>query len=217
MTRLRPDVRRRAQARRAATEREILDATERLLEVRTFRDLTIADVMAEAGATRTAFYRYFPDLGSLLLRRLGEVNVEMEEARDRWLAESDDPVGSLLDSARAFAGIFHRHGRLLLALAHAASGAPEVDTAWRALVDGFTAITAARLAALCRRGLCVLDDPAEMTRALVCMTEHYLLDTFGRGSRVPVERAAACIALVWERTLFAGARAPAAAGPLPEG
>lgn len=207
MTHLRPDVRRRAQARRAATEREILDATERLLEVRTFRDLTIADVMAEAGATRTAFYRYFPDLGSVLLRRLGELNLEMEQARDRWLAESEDPAGSLLDSALAFAGIFLRHGKFLLALADAASGAPEVDTAWRALVDGFTEITLVRVGALCRRGLCSLDDPGEMTRALVLMTERYLLETYGRGTGVPVERAAACIALVWERTLFAPAPA----------
>jgi AcrR family transcriptional regulator len=189
-----------------ATEQAILDGTEHLLASRKFRDLTISDVMAEAGATRTAFYRYFPDLESVLLRRLADVNAEMERARDEWLAESDDPTASLHDASLSFARIFHDHGRFLLAFADAATGAPEVDAAWRALVEGFTGITAARVEALCARGLASLPDPVETTRALVLMTESYLLETYGRGRDVPVERAAECIALVWQRTLFVRAR-----------
>jgi AcrR family transcriptional regulator len=212
VTHRRPDVRLRAVARRQATEQSILDATERLLADRMFRELTIAEVMAEAGATRTAFYRYFPDLESVLLRRLAEVNQLMEEARDEWLAESDDPAASLLDAALSFAGIFREHGRFLLALADAATGAPEVDVAWRGLVEGFTSITTDRVRALCRRGLSALRDPDEITRALVLMTERYLLETYGRDRHMPVERAAGCVALVWQRTLFLPAPAPAGVG-----
>lgn len=203
MPHTRPDVRRRAQARRASTEHEILEATERLLSDRMFRELTIADVMAEAGASRTAFYRYFPDLESVLLRRLADVNVQMEEARDRWLAESDDPVGSIYDAALGFATIFRQHGRFLLAFADAATGATDVDAAWRSLVEGFTEVTSGRVRSLCERGLCRIDDPDEVTRALVWMTERYLLETYGRGSGVAARRTAGCIALIWQRSLFA--------------
>jgi AcrR family transcriptional regulator len=195
-------VRRRAQARRAATEKEILEATERLLSERMFRDLSIADVMAEAGASRTAFYRYFPDLEGVLMRRLAEVNLEMEAARDRWLAESEDPVGSIYDAALAFAEVFAEHGRFLLAFADAATGALDVDAAWRGLVDGFTSVTLERVERLCGRGLCSLEDPAEVTRALIWMTERYLLETYGRGRSIAVDRAARAITTVWQRTLF---------------
>lgn len=158
--------------------------------------------MARSGLTRTAFYRYFPDLETVLRRGLADVNRELGAASELWLAESADPQGGLLPAAIAFTAVFRDHGRLLLASADAATGAPELEATWRALVDGFTARTLRRVEDLCGRGLCSIDDPAETCRALVWMTERYLLETFGRSRRVPVGRAAGAIALIWRRTLF---------------
>src|SRR5919201_485119 len=57
----------RRRRRREESEREILEAAERLLRERPFRDLTVDDLMASAGQSRTAFYRHFSDRQELLI------------------------------------------------------------------------------------------------------------------------------------------------------
>ena len=66
----------------AADDRQelLLDTVERLLADRSFRDLTVADVMAEAALPRTTFYRYFPDLESILLLGVARVSEELGDA-----------------------------------------------------------------------------------------------------------------------------------------
>ena len=61
-------------------EKAILDATAILLNSRPFRDLTVEDVMTAAGLGRTAFYRYFPDLESLVVRLMGRLVEEFRAA-----------------------------------------------------------------------------------------------------------------------------------------
>jgi AcrR family transcriptional regulator len=198
-------MRRRAQVRRAETAQAIVDAADRLLCAHSFRDLTIADVMAEAGLGRTAFYRYFPDLEALVVSRLAEIRASLEWARDQWILEfgaSPGPESDLLAAASAIAEVFRLHGPWLLACADAATVNPEADAAWRGLVDDFCASTLEGVEGLCAAGLCVLDDPAETTRALVLMSESYLLEAFGRGRDVTLERAAEVLAMIWRRTLF---------------
>src|SRR5919202_868489 len=51
----------RRRQRRQDAEREILEAAERLLRQRRFRDVTVDDVMAATSQSRTAFYRFFAD------------------------------------------------------------------------------------------------------------------------------------------------------------
>ena len=208
-------MRRRAQAHRAETVQAIVDATERLLRDRSFRDLTIVDVMAEAGLGRTAFYRYFPDLESVLLLRLGDIRTALETARDDWLVESGGTAGpesDLLAGASAFVEVFRRHGTWMLACADAATLNADADGAWRALIDGFWTSTRDGVEGLCARGECAVEDPAETTRALVLMSESYLLEAFGRGRDVTIEQASEVLSRIWRRTLFG---APATTVMLP--
>ncbi len=208
-------MRRRAQVRRAETAQAIVEAAGRLLCERSFRDLSIADVMAEAGFGRTAFYRYVPDLESLVVSRLTEISASLEAARDEWILEfggSPGPDSDLLAAASAIAEVFRVNGPWLLACADAATVNPQADAAWRGLVDGFCSSTLEGVEGLCASGVCVLDDPAETTRALVLMSESYLLEAFGRGRDVTLERAAEVLAMIWRRTLFG---APAGTVMLP--
>ena len=68
----------------------------------------------------------------------------------------------------------------------------------QAFTDGYTEF----IAELCRQGLSRIDRPEQTARALVGMTERYLLDTYGRGPAVEVDVAAATLAEIWQRTLF---------------
>jgi AcrR family transcriptional regulator len=186
--------------RRSSNERAILDAVEGLLDDRGFHDVTVEDVMASTGLTRTAFYRYFPDLESMLLKRMAEVTTEIRAAADQWLAADADPVASMTTSSLALAVVYRQHGRLLLAFSDAATAGDRVGVAWRDTIEAFIDLCVDRIASL---GVDVGDVP-ETGRALVGMIERYLLDTYGRRRDVPVpvETAASTIALIWRRTLF---------------
>ena len=188
--------------RRAAIEQAILGATEVLLEDRAFRDLTVEDVMGRAGMTRTAFYRYFPDLQAVLLRQLLQVRDELGAAADLWLAGDADPTAGLLVASTALAVLFEDHGRLLLALADAAAGSPDVEVAWHATVQSFVEPVHRRIVELQRRGLAQVADAGQTAAALVWMTERYLLESFGRSRSVAVDVAADTLATIWRRALF---------------
>ena len=100
MTPTRTRTRAAAQQRRAATEQAILDATEALLETRPYRELTVEDVMEAAGLSRTAFYRYFPDLETVVLRHMAGIADEIALASYHWLT-AEDPDAQLVDAACA--------------------------------------------------------------------------------------------------------------------
>jgi AcrR family transcriptional regulator len=193
--------RERARDHRASVEAAIFLAVETLLEDRAFRDLTVEDVMTAAGMGRTAFYRYFPDLESVLLRRLAQVDVELEEASDRWLHPDSEPESGLADAALALAEVFKVHAPLLVALADAAASG-ELDQAWRATVEGFVGPAIERIEQLCERGRCALERPDQTARALVWMTERYLLESYREDRGFDPGLAAQTLAQIWHRTLF---------------
>lgn len=199
----RTDRRAQLRRRREAIEQAILDATEALLADRPFRDLSIEDVMARAGLTRTAFYRYFPDLEAVLLRHLLHAQGELGQAADLWLNIDVDPREGLLPAATALAEVFCQHGRLLLALADASAGSPDIEQAWHTAIQSFVAPVQARIEGLHQQGLCQIADPAQTAIALVWMNERYLLETYGRGPGLPIPEAAQTLATIWRRTLFA--------------
>lgn len=202
MAPIRTDRRTEVRRRRAAIEQAILDATEALLGDRPFRDLSIEDVMARAGLTRTAFYRYFPDLEAVLLRHLLHARGELGQAADLWLSIDVDPREGLLPAATALAEVFYQHGRLLLALADASAGSPDIEQAWHSAIQSFVAPVQARIEGLRQQGLCQIADPAQTAIALVWMNERYLLETYGRDQGLPIPTAAHTLATIWRRTLF---------------
>ncbi len=189
---------RRARERRIAAERTILDATEALLAEREFRDLTVEDVMASTGLTRTSFYRYFPDLEGVLLRWLAELGDELRRTADSWL--QDPSTG--LEVGVEFVVLYKEHGRLLLAFEQAAGAGTEIDGAWRSVLEAFSQRYAEFITDLCHQGLSSIEHPAQTARALVGMTERYLIETYGRGPAVDVDVAATTVAQIWQRTLF---------------
>src|SRR3954454_16128269 len=68
------------------TEREILDAAERLMRERPFREVTVDEVMRHTGLKRPAFYAHFRDRQDLVLRITQLIGAELFEMTDRRLA-----------------------------------------------------------------------------------------------------------------------------------
>jgi AcrR family transcriptional regulator len=200
MNATRPRSRTAAQERRAATERAILSATEQLLEKRPFRDLTIEDVMVDAGLSRTAFYRYFPDLESVVVRLMGQLVNELRAASAGWLA-SDDPATQAHDSLLGVATVYRDHGRLMQAFNDAAGAGPDLRELWAGTLGELIAPLVEHTQALIGLGRADVDHSAETIRALAVATDRYLLDVYWKYSHVPVERPTEVLEQMWMRTL----------------
>jgi TetR/AcrR family transcriptional regulator, ethionamide resistance regulator len=194
------------EARREANTRSILDALEQLLVIRPYGAIRVEDVMQVAGMTRTAFYRYFPDLEAVLLAWLVELRAEFFEAANLWLLPDADPEGAILPATTGLAEVWARHRRLLGAVADANTSGSRVQAAWHQLVEGFIGPVEQRLEAIAAQRPAVLEYPAETARALVWMNERYLLETYTRDRDVPVEVAGATLAQIWQGLLFSGGR-----------
>jgi len=190
--------------RRADRQTLILRTVESLLADRSFRDLTVEDVMRQAELPRTTFYRYFTDLESILLHGVAEIADELNEASTLWYAAVGDPAAALGPAATGLVEVYQRHGRLLLAFSDAAAIAPEVEQAWHAAIEGFVEQTTNRIRHLQQSGDTEVPDAREIARALVWMTERYLHETYGRGSGTPTSAAVETIVTIWRRTLFHG-------------
>jgi len=189
-----------AQLRRVATEQAILDATEDLLEFRSFRDLTVEDVMEVAGLGRTAFYRYFPDLESVVLRHMAGIADEIHAASRDWLL-ADDPDAQLVDSGLRIAAVYRDHGRLMQAFSEAAGAGPLVHDAWRGVLDSLIDPGVAHLEALIARGRAECAYPAETIRALSVLIDRYLLDIYGHTAAVDITEPVAVLMQIWRRSL----------------
>ena len=84
-----PSVTRKPQAkrqeRREQIERQLLDATERLMaDGASFTELSVDRLATEAGISRASFYIYFEDKGHLLRRLAGQVFDDLADAAERW-------------------------------------------------------------------------------------------------------------------------------------
>jgi AcrR family transcriptional regulator len=177
----------------------IIDATNRLLAERRFRDLTVDDVMAEAGLTRTVFYRHFESIASIVLGLLNDLlagvlaDVEASDPRDR--AQLRRQLALAVDT-------FREYGPLMLALDEAAHHDDQVEQASGALLDHTVEITAELL----RRGIAQGHTPplpvVEVARALTAMNRGYLLDLLAHDLDFDREAAVEALWTVWASTTW---------------
>ena len=209
MTVGRPARRRR---RPEEAERAILAAARSFLERNPFREMTVERVMARTGLSRPAFYAYFRDRYELVARVLEGIGGLLFAVDRRWLVgaeESREEARLVLAVAlRRGAETFVRYGPVLRAISEAASQDERLEEVYRyGLIERLIGSVAARVERDRKRGLAPKGvDPEEMARALVLMTERYLLDAFGkpedRPSREKTEAVVETLVAVWASTLY---------------
>src|SRR3954453_23983797 len=92
--------------------REILDAAESILAERSFRDLSVDELMARTGMRRSSFYHYFRRLGEVAIALMRGFQGEMRGAAAPWLQAGVevDPVEAAEGAIGSRAAIFARHG-----------------------------------------------------------------------------------------------------------
>jgi AcrR family transcriptional regulator len=189
--------------RRAEAERQIADSARNLLATSRFREVSVDDVMAGTGLTRTAFYRYFPDLETLLQRLLAEAREELTLSAGGWLGGTgDDAPLALAETVTDFVAAYGRQGRVLRAVMDAAAGDSDIEAAYHDLVYGFIDAVTARIEADQATGLCRGLDPRATAEALVWMTERYLAETLGRDGHADPGVIGRTLVAIWQRALY---------------
>ena len=137
-----PSVTRKPQAkrqeRREEIERQLLDATERLMAAgASFTELSVDRLATEAGISRASFYIYFEDKGYLLRRLTGQVFADLTEAAERWWSVADrrDPA-DVLAAMTAIVAAYRRRQPLLVALNEMSAYDPQVGATYREILTG---------------------------------------------------------------------------------
>jgi TetR/AcrR family transcriptional regulator, ethionamide resistance regulator len=180
------------QNRQESRER-IVRAAERLVRKRSYLELTVDEVMSEAGLGRTIFYRHFDDLGDLLMRSSREAIEELFEAQSSLVAARP---GDIRGALRAAAEVYQRHGPLLRCVSEAAAVDERIAEGYTAMRERFDAFAEQSLRELLSDG--GHADLAETARALNLMNETYLTEAFGREPRVSGETAVRTLAEIWD-------------------
>jgi AcrR family transcriptional regulator len=210
---------RRRRRRPEEAERAILAAARAFLEQHPFREMKVESVMARTGLSRPAFYAYFDDRYDLVTRLLEGIGGLLFALDRRWLV--GDPGAGRAESVRILreglvggAETFRRYGPVLRAISDAASYDERVEEMYRSgLLGRLVAAVAGRIARDVEAGLSPAElDPQETARALVLMTERYLIDAHGRPVAGQTRDNAAVVRTleaVWVRMLYgSGTGAP---------
>jgi TetR/AcrR family transcriptional regulator, ethionamide resistance regulator len=183
------------QTRQESRER-IVRAAELLVRKRSYSELTVDEVMSEAGLGRTIFYRHFDDLGDLLMRSSRAAIEELFEAQSSLVAARP---GDIRGALRAAADVYQRYGPLLRCVSEAAAVDERIAEGYSAMRERFDAFAEQSLHRVLGDG--GHADLAETARALNLMNETYLTDAFGREPRVSPEVAVRTLAEIWDAVI----------------
>jgi TetR/AcrR family transcriptional regulator, ethionamide resistance regulator len=178
--------RQNARLRREEARERIMAAAEKLLLERPYREITVDQVMAEAGLSRTVFYRHFDGLPDVLLALLRTIEAELFAP---MLAPVSDPSDWLRELLAGAVETFARYGPFLRTLDHAAGQDAEIEAAYGAVVDRFVEQTAAAIGPG--------DRAYEIARALNLMNGHYLMETLGKDPGFDRELALETLLTIW--------------------
>jgi AcrR family transcriptional regulator len=185
--------------------REILDGAEVLLAQRSFRELSVDDLMACTGMTRSSFYHYFRSLDEVAIALMRRVQGEMMEAVAPWLRTDydGDPAVGAERGIRASAQVFARHGLVLSAIHEASFRYETVQRAWRdGVLEDWIGAIAAQLRTQRERGVTRVADPEEIARALLLMNTAVFVERLGERPPDPPEAVAETLAEIWIGALY---------------
>jgi AcrR family transcriptional regulator len=152
----------------------IVDAAERLLRDRPYRELSVDALMTEAGLSRTVYYRHFEGLADVVLTLLMEIT---DDLADTLVAAAPEDLEAVL---RAAVAAYARHGAFLQAIAQAAGHDAAIERAYRGLIDAFTATIAMQVEDGMTAGRTAPGNAFEVARAMNLMNIGYLTETLGR-------------------------------------
>ena len=128
----------REQPAYSRTQLAVLDATER-----PFSELSVNDVLQEAGISRTSFYAHFDSGTAVIAECLRRVMGQIAVAVDPFLAESEaDPETAIRASIRRWVAVAREHGPVLRTVSEQWPHDERLRELWFSIMARFVAGTA---------------------------------------------------------------------------
>ena len=188
------------------TRLAILDAALALLWSRPFRDLTVADVMAEAGSSRPAFYQYFHDLHELMEELLREMGEEIFQVAEPWFRGEGDHLAALHDGLREVVRVGYERGPIFRAVLDAATTDERLEQVWSSFMRQFDDAVCDRIEAQQANGLVPEFEARPMAVALNRLDVSMLTYAFGRRPRGDPDAVHRALFRIWSSALYPQAK-----------
>ncbi len=177
---------------------------------RPFTQLSVADVLTEAGVSRASFYFYFASKYALLERLAERVTGSVFGTSRAWFdADHGDPRAQLRAAVAGAFDTWAEHGPVIRAIIESGPAAEDVAALWERLMGGFVDAAAERIRR--DRASGVSDsggpDPQTLAASLLWMTERalYLSIAGGEPAFQDRERTVETLTDVWFRAIYAPA------------
>lgn len=185
----------------------IFEATERLLSEHSLQDISVAQIIAEAGLSRATFYFYFGSKYSVAASLLGRITDEIFEFVQPFVnrRSDDSPRQALAQSLQAAIDIWERHRPTLRATLQYWSTNDEIGRQWLAGVELFTEAIAGQIERDRREGRAPEGpDARQLAATLLWGTQHCLFAAgLGVDDDLPDERGAyEPLLALWSRAIY---------------
>jgi AcrR family transcriptional regulator len=199
-------------ARRADGEARdaLLESAERLLADRKIADLTVADVLGDAGVSRASFYFYFASKHDLVIALSEQIMDEVEQTAMPWLERAElEPAEALRAATRDTLGVWQRHGAVLRAIAESWHASPELGDLWGGFVQRFVGRARAQIERERAAGVAPQDGPdaGALAAALIWMNERafYLWSSRSEPELAEAETVVETLTAIWLAAIYGGA------------
>lgn len=193
----------------SGAETAIFEATEKLLAEQSLQDLSVAQIIAEAGLSRATFYFYFGSKYSVAASLLGRITDEIFQFVQPYVNRdpSDEPREALGRSLQAAIDIWERHRPTLRATMQHWSTNDEIGRQWIAGIELFTDAVAGQIERDREAGLAPGGpDARQLAAALLWGTQHCLFAAgLGADADLDGERGAyEALTAMWTRAIYGG-------------
>lgn len=184
------------------TRAAILSTAQKFFWNQPFRDLTVGELMARAGLSRSAFYQYFNDLHDMMRVMLDGLRDEILTAAGPWFTGEGDPIPLLHESLEGLVKVCYKQGPFLKAIADASTSDETLEKAWKAFLKVFDDAVAARIEYHQSLGLIPPFPAFPMAVAFNRMDAYLFIHGFGQRPRADRDATLQTIKRVWLLTLY---------------
>lgn len=179
----------------------ILNGALGLLWSRPFREMTVADLMAVTGVSRSAYYRYFDDLYALMEALLLGLEEDIFETAVPWFTGDGDPVLLLRESLSGVVRVCYEQGPLLRAVADASTTDERLENSWASFLTQFDDAVTAQIEKQQAQGIIPAFDARPIAVALNRPDASLFVHAFGRHPRQNPELVLEAVVRIWTSTL----------------
>jgi AcrR family transcriptional regulator len=184
------------------TRTAILNAALDFIWSRPFREMTVNELMANTGASRSAFYQYFNDLHDVMEFLLKMLQEEILNVDEPWLMGVGDPVELLRETLSGLVDVCYERGPFLRGIIDAATNDARLEKAWMDFLISFDEAGTARIEADQKQGLIPALDAYLVVFALNRLNAYTLPQAFGQHPRKPKEPVLETMERIWISTLY---------------